>query len=112
MGGGGLREGWLGGGRSKWGDLGWGGGGGAQAPLTSPCPPSNHSITINLTLTFAAIDWAEQDPPISFMAAFATSLLSILDPNTHSEPRVRARARVRVRVRCRDRSRLRVGGGC
>ena len=33
----------------------WGvGGGGAQAPLTSPCPPSNHSITINLTLTFAA----------------------------------------------------------
>ena len=45
-------------------------GGGAQAPLTSPCPPSNHSITINLTLTFAAswfghashVDWAEQDP--------------------------------------------------
>ena len=27
---------------------------GAQAPLTSPCPPSNHTITINLTLTFAA----------------------------------------------------------
>ena len=50
----------------------WGvGGGGAQAPLTSPCPPSNHNITINLTLTFAASwfghashdDWAEQDPP-------------------------------------------------
>ena len=47
-----------------------GGGGGAQAPLTSPCPPSNHSVTINLTLTFAAswfghashVDWAEQDP--------------------------------------------------
>ena len=47
------------------------GGGGAQAPLTSPCPPSNHTITINLTLTFAAswfghashVDWAEQDPP-------------------------------------------------
>ena len=45
--------------------------GGAQAPLTSPCPPSNHTITINLTLTFAAswfghashVDWAEQDPP-------------------------------------------------
>ena len=50
----------------------WGvGGGGAQAPLTSPCPPSNHTITINLTLTFAAswfghashVYWAEQDPP-------------------------------------------------
>ena len=67
MGGGGLREGRLGGG-SRWGDLGcWGGG---QAPLTSSCPPSNHSITINLTLTFAAswfghashVDWAKQDP--------------------------------------------------
>ena len=31
-----------------------GGGRGAQAPLTSPCPPSNHNITIDLTLTFAA----------------------------------------------------------
>ena len=31
-----------------------GGGGGAQAPLTSPCPPSNHSITINRTLTRAS----------------------------------------------------------
>ena len=49
----------------------WWGGGGAQAPLTSPCPPSNHTITINLTLTFAAsyyghashVDWAEQDAP-------------------------------------------------
>ena len=39
-------------------------------------------------------------PQISFMAAFATSLLSILDPNTHSDPSlgVRARARVRARV--------------
>ena len=75
--GGGVREGGggpggsVGGGGSRWGDLGWGGGGGGQAPLTSPCPPSNHSITINLTLTFAAswfghashVDWAEQDPP-------------------------------------------------
>ena len=26
----------------------------SQAPLTSPCPPSNHTITLNLTLTFAA----------------------------------------------------------
>ena len=60
------RVGWRG--VSKWGNSGWwwggvqvgrfgvlgGGGGGAQAPLTSPCPPSNHTITINLTLTFAA----------------------------------------------------------
>ena len=38
MGGGGGREGQLGGG-SRWGDLGWWGGGG-QAPVTSPCPPS------------------------------------------------------------------------
>ena len=75
--GGGVREGRLGGGggsgrvgsggEGRWG----GGGGGGQAPLTSPCPPSNHTITINLTLTFAAswfghashVDWAEQDPP-------------------------------------------------
>ena len=70
------------------------GGRGAQAPLTSPCPPSNHSITINLTLTFAAswfghashVDWAEQDPPNFVHGAFATSLLSIMDPNTHSDP--------------------------
>ena len=26
----------------------------SQAPLTSPCPPSNHTIILNLTLTFAA----------------------------------------------------------
>ena len=52
VGGGGGRWGEVGGGGSRWGDLGCGGGGG-QAPLTSPCPPSNHTITINLTLTFA-----------------------------------------------------------
>ena len=72
--GGGSRRGWGGGsgrvgwgGGSKWGNSEWWwggggpggaiwgvGGGGAQAPLTSPCPPSNHTITINLTLTFAA----------------------------------------------------------
>ena len=80
MGGGGLREGRLGGGGP--GGTSWGGGGiqvgrfgvwggGAQAPLTSPCPPSNHTITTNLTLTFAAssyghashVDWVEQDAP-------------------------------------------------
>ena len=70
MGGGGLRERSVGGGGP--GGAIWGvGGGGAQAPLTSPRPPSNHTITTNLTLTFAAswfghashADWAEQDPP-------------------------------------------------
>ena len=71
-----------------------GGGGEAQAPLTSPCPLSNHTTTTNLPLTFAAswfghanhVDWAEHDAPNSFMAAFATSLLSILDRKTHSDP--------------------------
>ena len=61
VGGGGVRVG-------QFGVVGLGGGGGA--PLTSPCPLSNHTITINLTLTFAAswfghashVDWAEQDP--------------------------------------------------
>ena len=48
----------------RWGYLGWGAGGGgmpprpsvgqAQAPLTSPCPPTHHTITLNLTLIFAA----------------------------------------------------------
>ena len=47
------------------------GGGGGQAPLTSPCSQSNHTITVNVTLTFAAswfghtrhVAWAKQDPP-------------------------------------------------
>ena len=61
---------WVGGGGGiQVGRFGVLGGGGAQAPLTSPCPPSNHTITINLTLTFAAsyfghashVDWAKQD---------------------------------------------------
>ena len=43
------------GGGSRWGNLGWWwGGGGGEAPLTSPCPPSNHTITINLSLPSAA----------------------------------------------------------
>ena len=58
MGGGGVEAGQFGvvvGGGGSGGAIGGvGGGGGAQAPLTSPCPPSNHTITINLTLTFAA----------------------------------------------------------
>ena len=47
--------GWGGGqGGAIWGVGGrGGGGGGAQAPLTIPCPPSNHTITIHLTLPFA-----------------------------------------------------------
>ena len=69
MGGGGSGRVGLGGGVQV-GRSGVLGGGGAHAPLTSPCPPSNHSITINLTLTFAAswfghashVDWAEQSP--------------------------------------------------
>ena len=69
--GGGRLGGARGGGRLG-GSVGGGVQGGAQAPLTSPCPPSNHTITINLTLTFAAswfghashVDWAAQDPPI------------------------------------------------
>ena len=45
----------VGGGRGPGGVIwGVGAGGGAHAPLTYPCPPSNHTITINLTLTFAA----------------------------------------------------------
>ena len=100
--GGGSREGWLGGGGP--GGAIWGGGGGGHkalvvssggAPRKSPCRPSNHTITINLTLTFAAtwfghashFNWAEHHPPNFIHAcAFATSLLSILDPNTHSNP--------------------------
>ena len=83
-GGGGGREGRLGGGFR--GSVGGGsqvgqfrvlGGGGAQAPVTSPCPPSG----VRARATVRA--------------------------------RVRARVRVRVmgRVRCRVRSRLRVGVG-
>ena len=73
---GGFREG-------RWGGGGWhkalvvsSGGGGV--PLTSPCPPSNHTITINLTLTFAVtwfghvshVDWAEHHPPNFIQGCF------------------------------------------
>ena len=65
----------------------------SKAPLTSPFPPSNHTITLNLTLTFATgsglpamLIRLNKIPEISFMAAFATSLLSILDPNNNSDP--------------------------
>ena len=70
-GGGSGRVGWLGG-TSRWGDLGPRPSvGPSRAPLTSSCPPSIHTIILNLTLTFAAsrfshashVDWAEQDPP-------------------------------------------------
>ena len=51
------------------------GGGGAQAPLTSPCPQSNHTITINLTLTLQPVGLAmlamlmglHKIPQISYM---------------------------------------------
>ena len=39
LGGGSGRVSWGG---SRWGELGCWGGGGARAPLTSTCPPSNH----------------------------------------------------------------------
>ena len=42
------------------GRLGVGWGGGAQAPLTSPCPPSDHTITINPTLQR---HWVALQPP-------------------------------------------------
>ena len=81
--GGGVHGGALGGGavgRVGWGGVqvggfgvvrggGAGGGGGTDSPY-SPCPQSNRTITINLTLTFAArwyghashVNWAAQDP--------------------------------------------------
>ena len=102
---------------------------GAHAPLTSPCPPSNHTITINLTVTFAAnlfghashVDWAEQDPP-NFVHGCFCHIIALRFGPQHSlqpEPRVRARARVgargggrgRVRVRGRFRCRVRVQSG-
>ena len=84
-GGGGFREG-------RWGGGGVGVVVGAGGGTGSPYPPSNHTIAINLTLTFAAswfghashVDRAEQDPPNFVHSCFATSLLCILDPNTHS----------------------------
>ena len=100
--GGGLREGRLGGGVQvghgvvgggvqvgRFGVLG--GGRGAQAPLTSPCPPSNHTITINLTLTFAAswfghashVDWAEQDPP-NFVHGYFCHIIALHFGPQHS----------------------------
>ena len=62
----------------------------SQAPLTSPCPASNHTITLNLTLTFAAgssmpamLMRVNKILQTSFMAVFAASLLSISDPNNN-----------------------------
>ena len=56
-----FRGGGGGPGGAIWGGVGWVGSympprpsvGQPQAPLTSPCPPSNHTIALNLTLTFA-----------------------------------------------------------
>ena len=73
-GGGGTRPWWL----------ARGGGGGGEAPLTSPCPPSNHTITINLTLTFAAtwfghashVDWVEHHPP-NFLHGYFCHIIAL-----------------------------------
>ena len=70
--GGGAPGGSVGGGGSRWGDLGcWGGWrGGAQAPpLTSPCPPSNHTITIKPTSLAmpAMLIGLNKIPQISFL---------------------------------------------
>ena len=91
MGGGAVgRVGWGGGpGGAIWG--GEGGGGGAQAPLTSPCPQSNHTITINLTLTFAAswfghachVNWAAQDPP-NFVHGYFCHIIALHFGPQHS----------------------------
>ena len=77
-GGGSGRVGWggvqvgrigVGGGGSRWGDLGCVGG-------LQPASMAMPAMLIGLN----------KMSQISFMAAFATSLLSILDPNTHSDP--------------------------
>ena len=73
--GGGLREGRLGGGGP--GGAIWGVGGGGKGGHRLPLPP--------LALPTMLIG-LNKIPRISFMAAFATSCLSILDPNTHSDP--------------------------
>ena len=84
------RVGW----RVQVGQFGVVGGGGAQAPLTSRCPPSNHTITIKLTLTFAAswfghashVDWAERDPA-HFVHGCCCHIIALhFGPNTHSNP--------------------------
>ena len=69
---GGVQVGRIGvGGGSRWGDLGCVGG-------LQPASMAMPAMLIGLNKV----------SQISFMAAFATSLLSILDPNTHSEPSV------------------------
>ena len=55
-----------------------------------PCPPSNYTITLNVTLTFVAswfghashVQWLNKIPKF----AFVTSLLVLLDPNNNSNP--------------------------
>ena len=56
----------------------WGVEGGGTGSPYLPLASSNHTITINLTLTFAAswfghashVDWVEQDPPNSVHGCF------------------------------------------
>ena len=78
----------------------------SQAPLTSPCPyhhpKTNHNLLQRAGLAMLAmLIRLNKIHQISVMAAFATSLLFILDPNTNSALSlglVRATARVRARV--------------
>ena len=44
----------------------------------------------------------DKTPEISFMATFATSLLSILDPNAHSDPSLGRDPGLRLDVRWED----------
>ena len=99
LGGGGVPGVSVGGGGSRWGDVGGGGGAGtrpprpsvgqSQAPLTSPCPPSKHAITQNLTLTFGAswfgrashVDSAEQDPPNFIHSCFCHIMALQFEPH-------------------------------
>ena len=112
------RVGWGGGGVQvgqfgvvRGGGAGGGGKGGHRLPL--PCPQSNHTITINLTLTFAAswsghashVNWAAQDPPNFVHGCFCHIIALHFGPqhSFYPKPRVRARARGRARVRVRAR---------
>ena len=95
MGGGGLQEGlWRGGGgsgRVSCGGLQVGRFGGYMPPKKPKVGQSQASLPAlaNLTLTFAKAGSAMPAMILrlnKIMAAFATSLLSILDPNTNSNP--------------------------
>ena len=101
--GGGGPGGWVGGGGSRWGDLG-GTCPQGQAlvhhrlplpplalPLTIPSPyhhPKPKPNLCNELAMPAMLIRLNKIPQISFMASYATSLLSILDPNNNFDPRL------------------------